>query len=116
MGVMCETEDLIGLSLFQDHRAAFKSKTTWEVIRAYLIFQICGIDAIVDNNEKVRRLSQNIYIVKDLEYPGRHNIYVRCQLETPEFCLDIGIWKLQFYNSLEHTFAKSTHKYQQSQH
>ena len=39
---------------FQDHRAAFKSKTTWEVLRAMLVYQLCGINMLVDNNEKVK--------------------------------------------------------------
>jgi hypothetical protein len=42
------------LSFVQDHSAAFKSKTTWEVLRALMVFQVCGINVVVDNNEKVR--------------------------------------------------------------
>ena len=38
---------------FLDHEAAFKSKTTWEVIRGLLVFHLCSIGPIVDNNEKV---------------------------------------------------------------
>ena len=41
------------LSLVQDHSAAFKSKTTWEVLRALMVFQVCGINVVVDNNERV---------------------------------------------------------------
>lgn len=54
-----DNKDSLDLT-FEDHRAAFKSKTTWEVIRAYLIFQICGIDAIVDNNEKLMKIGQKL--------------------------------------------------------
>ena len=39
---------------FLNHNAAFKSKTTWEVLRAYLVFQLCSITPLVANNEKVR--------------------------------------------------------------
>ena len=38
---------------FLDHRAAFKSKTTWEVFRAYMVFNLCSIRYLVDNNEVV---------------------------------------------------------------
>ena len=37
----------------QDHNAAFKSKTTMEVLRALVVFQLCGINKLVDNNEMV---------------------------------------------------------------
>ncbi len=39
---------------FLDHHAAFKNKSTWEVFRAYVVFQLCGIKFLVDNNERVR--------------------------------------------------------------
>ena len=38
---------------FLDHKAAFKSKTTWEVLRAYIVFNLCGIRPLVDHNEAV---------------------------------------------------------------
>ena len=38
----------------QDHRAAFKSKTTWEVVRALVVFQLCGVKILVSNNEMVK--------------------------------------------------------------
>lgn len=38
---------------FTDGRAAFKSKTTWELVRAYLVYMICSSNYIVDNNLKV---------------------------------------------------------------
>ena len=40
---------------FLDHKAAFKSKTTWQVLRAYLVFNLCAIKPLVDNNEAVRK-------------------------------------------------------------
>lgn len=39
---------------FEDAKAAFKSKTTWELCRAYLVYTICSFDTIVENNMKVR--------------------------------------------------------------
>ena len=50
--------------LAQDHHAAFKSKTTMEVVRALVVFQLCGINQLVDNNE----------IVSFLKYSIRSNI------------------------------------------
>ena len=40
---------------FLNHEAAFKSKTTWEVMRAYIVFQLCSIKPLVQHNEKVRK-------------------------------------------------------------
>ncbi|KAG7175761.1 Proline dehydrogenase 1-like 2 [Homarus americanus] len=48
-----EKKDPLDLT-FCDHESAFKSKTTWEVLRALLVFQMCGIQPLVKNNEKVR--------------------------------------------------------------
>lgn len=45
---------------FEDHSSAFKSKTTWEVLRAYLVFQVCGIHFIVDNNERFMKIGQKV--------------------------------------------------------
>lgn len=39
---------------FCDHEAAFKSKTTSEVLRALLVFKLCGVPYLVKNNEQVR--------------------------------------------------------------
>lgn len=38
---------------FNDPIAAFKSKTTWELIRAYLVYTVCSIEPVVENNLKV---------------------------------------------------------------
>lgn len=45
-------KDPLDLS-FEDARAAFKSKTTWELFRAYLVYEICSINYIVEHNMKV---------------------------------------------------------------
>lgn len=38
---------------FNNPEAAFKSKTTWELVRAYLVYMICSSGYIVENNLKV---------------------------------------------------------------
>lgn len=38
---------------FNDPLAAFKSKTTWELIRAYLVYIMCSSGYLVENNLKV---------------------------------------------------------------
>lgn len=39
---------------FNDPNAAFKSKTTFELIRAYLVYLMCSSETLVENNMKVR--------------------------------------------------------------
>lgn len=39
---------------FNDPVASFKSKTTLELIRAYIVYQICSIEYVVENNMKVK--------------------------------------------------------------
>ncbi|KAK7071145.1 hypothetical protein SK128_009755 [Halocaridina rubra] len=46
-----DNRDTLDLT-FCDYENAFKSKTTWEVLRALLVFQMCGIRPLVENNEK----------------------------------------------------------------
>lgn len=38
---------------FNDPTAAFKSKTTFELIRGYLVYLICSSETLVENNMKV---------------------------------------------------------------
>lgn len=38
---------------FNDPHSAFKSKTTWELIRAYVVYLMCSSNYLVDNNMKV---------------------------------------------------------------
>lgn len=47
-------KDPLDLS-FNDARAAFKSKTTWEIVRAYIVYQLCSYETLVENNMKVSR-------------------------------------------------------------
>ena len=45
-------KDPLDLS-FENAEAAFKSKTTWQVLRAYLVFTLCSSNYLVENNMKV---------------------------------------------------------------
>lgn len=38
---------------FEDAKAAFKSKTNWELIRGYIVYTLCSFEYLVDNNMKV---------------------------------------------------------------
>lgn len=38
---------------FNDPKAAFKSKTTFELIRAYFVYMLCSSEYLVENNMKV---------------------------------------------------------------
>lgn len=40
---------------FNDPIAAFKSKTTWELVRAYFVYVMCSSGYLVENNMKVMR-------------------------------------------------------------
>ncbi|XP_018802978.1 PREDICTED: proline dehydrogenase 1, mitochondrial isoform X2 [Bactrocera latifrons] len=43
---------------FNDPVAAFKSKTTWELIRAYLVYTVCSIEPVVENNLKIMKITR----------------------------------------------------------
>ncbi|KAK0080512.1 hypothetical protein PV325_013826, partial [Microctonus aethiopoides] len=45
---------------FNDPVASFKSKTTLELIRAYIVYQICSIEYVVENNMKFMRFANKI--------------------------------------------------------
>ena len=45
---------------FNNAEAAFRSKTTWQVLRAYLVFTLCSSNYLVENNMKVNLL-RNVY-------------------------------------------------------
>lgn len=47
-------KDILDVS-FNDPRAAFKSKTTFELLRAYLVYVLCSSEYLVNNNMKVCR-------------------------------------------------------------
>ena len=39
---------------FQDSKTAFKSKSNLDLLRGYLVFQLCSINFIVNNQKQVR--------------------------------------------------------------
>eukprot|EP00095_Tigriopus_kingsejongensis_P007525 maker-scaffold103_size370364-snap-gene-2.26 protein:Tk07525 transcript:maker-scaffold103_size370364-snap-gene-2.26-mRNA-1 annotation:"proline dehydrogenase isoform 2" len=51
--------DVLDLT-FADHRAAFKSKSTWEVIRALLVFNLCSVGPLVEHNSKLMKFGQAV--------------------------------------------------------
>lgn len=53
--------DILDLS-FADHRAAFKSKSTWDIIRALVVFNLCSIRPLVEHNAKVSNGNKTIWV------------------------------------------------------
>lgn len=47
------TRDQLDLT-FCDARQAYRSKSTWEILRAYIVFKLCAVETLVENNQKVR--------------------------------------------------------------
>ncbi|XP_020609851.1 proline dehydrogenase 1, mitochondrial-like [Orbicella faveolata] len=45
---------------FNDGRNAFRSKTTWEIIRALAIFRLCSFDFLVNRNKELLHLGQKV--------------------------------------------------------
>jgi len=45
---------------FNDHRAAYKSKKTSEVARAYFVLSLCGIKPLVKHNDMLMKLGQKV--------------------------------------------------------
>ncbi|XP_017143454.1 proline dehydrogenase 1, mitochondrial isoform X1 [Drosophila miranda] len=45
---------------FNDPVAAFKSKTTWELVRAYMVYMICSSEKLVEHNMTLLKLARNL--------------------------------------------------------
>ncbi|XP_017029990.1 proline dehydrogenase 1, mitochondrial isoform X4 [Drosophila kikkawai] len=45
---------------FNDPIAAFKSKTTWELMRAYLVYMICSSEKLVEHNMTLLKLARSL--------------------------------------------------------
>ncbi|XP_065363706.1 proline dehydrogenase 1, mitochondrial isoform X2 [Calliphora vicina] len=45
---------------FNDPIAAFKSKTTWELVRAYLVYIICSSEKLVEHNMKLMKFARTV--------------------------------------------------------
>ena len=46
---------------FEDHRAVFRHKTTWELVRGLLILRVCSVNAFVDNSLAVSQSMHAFY-------------------------------------------------------
>uniref|UniRef100_T1GRH8 Proline dehydrogenase n=1 Tax=Megaselia scalaris TaxID=36166 RepID=T1GRH8_MEGSC len=45
---------------FNDPEASFRSKTTPEVLRAYIVYKLCSYEKLVDHNMKLMKISEKI--------------------------------------------------------
>ncbi|XP_050511570.1 proline dehydrogenase 1, mitochondrial isoform X1 [Diabrotica virgifera virgifera] len=45
---------------FSDPKAAFKSKTNWELIRAYLVYALCSVEYLVTHNMKLMKFAEKV--------------------------------------------------------
>ncbi|CAG7730752.1 unnamed protein product [Allacma fusca] len=45
---------------FNDAKAAFRSKTTIEILRAYIVFKLCNVSYLVNNNQKLMNLGRKV--------------------------------------------------------
>lgn len=45
---------------FADPEASFKSKTTWEVLRAYIVYTLCTSEYLVEHNMKLMKLAKGV--------------------------------------------------------
>ncbi|XP_008196157.1 proline dehydrogenase 1, mitochondrial isoform X2 [Tribolium castaneum] len=45
---------------FEDAKAAFKSKTNWELMRAYIVYTLCSFETLVENNMQLMKLCKGI--------------------------------------------------------
>ncbi|XP_034114796.1 proline dehydrogenase 1, mitochondrial isoform X1 [Drosophila albomicans] len=45
---------------FNDPIAAFKSKTTWELVRAYMVYMICSSEKLVEHNMKLLKVARTV--------------------------------------------------------
>lgn len=46
---------------FEDSQTAFKAKTTLDLLRGYVVFQLCSIRFLVDNQKAILDLSQRVF-------------------------------------------------------
>lgn len=45
---------------FNDARQAYRSKSTWEILRAYLVFKLCSIELLVQHNQRLMQIGKRI--------------------------------------------------------
>ncbi|KAH8420011.1 hypothetical protein KR009_004798 [Drosophila setifemur] len=46
---------------FNDPIAAFKSKTTWELVRAYVVYMVCSSEKLVEHNMTLMKWSKQVF-------------------------------------------------------
>lgn len=63
---------------FNNPIAAFKSKTTWELVRAYLVYVMCSSEYLVENNMQVK---DNVTFIVDINQNRN-----RYGLKMHDFC------------------------------
>lgn len=49
---------------FEDSIASFKSKTTWELLRAYVVYTLCSFETLVEHNMKVSLAAFDSYVIR----------------------------------------------------
>jgi len=60
---------------FADPKAAFKSKTTFEVIRAYIVYQLCSINYLVEHNMQLMKFMKLVMGEKLFTYVMKATFY-----------------------------------------
>jgi len=45
---------------FCDARQAYRSKSTWEILRGIIVFKLCSIETLVENNQKLMSLGKKV--------------------------------------------------------
>lgn len=45
---------------FDDHVATFRSKTTGEILRAYVVYQLCSSEYLVENNARLMKVGRTV--------------------------------------------------------
>ncbi|ODM98246.1 Proline dehydrogenase 1, mitochondrial [Orchesella cincta] len=46
---------------FNDARQAYRSKSTWEILRAFIVFRLCSVDYLVENNQRLMKFGQQVF-------------------------------------------------------
>ena len=60
---------------FDDPRAAFKSKTTWEIFRSLVVFRICRISWLVEKADTVLKFSKKLFTPSLVNFVVDHTFY-----------------------------------------
>ncbi|XP_023216644.1 proline dehydrogenase 1, mitochondrial-like [Centruroides sculpturatus] len=60
---------------FEDTKSAYKSKTTWELFRAFLVLKLTKYDYLVENHQKLLKLGRKILGPKLFRLLMKHTFY-----------------------------------------